>query len=304
MMTIWSDMRSSFFRRWIIGAMLVAIAALAGCSVALKLTYNQGPTLAYWWMDGYADFDDAQSPRVKQLIEQWFRWNRREQLPDIASFLQRVGTDVQNPVLTPAQMCGAAAEARHMMLLAYDRAVPSLAEVAITMTPEQLAHMAKRFDKNNRKFRDEFLGDDRVKAGTKKAIERFEMVYGPLDDAQRERVRQLVAASPADGEAWLLERRTVQGEVLQDLRALQSSRSSGAPPQQLMTQAQASLRQVAQHVDASPRPAYHALQQKVWDYNCAMAAQMHGTMNAAQRQFAQRKIKRWEDDVRALNAGE
>jgi hypothetical protein len=89
---------------------------------------------------------------------------------------------------------------------------------------------------------------------------------------------------------------------LQTLRSLQAAKASGAAPAQLNTQAQAALRLIAQHADQSPREAYRSLQQKVQDYNCGFAAQVHNSMSAAQRQNAQRKIKRWEEDLRALHA--
>jgi hypothetical protein len=284
---------------------MALLALVAGCSVALKITYNQGPTLLYWWMDGYVDFNDEQSPRVRQLIDQWFRWNRQEQLPDYAQLLQRAQTQVQDPVLTPQAMCGMAQEVKRRMLLAFDHAVPSLAEVALTLTPEQLKHLEKKFEKNNAKYRDEFMSprrDDRIKANVKKAVERYELVYGSVDDAQQQRIVQAVSASPYDAELWLAERRLVQQEIVQALRQLQAAKATQADTAALMAQAQAALRQVAQHVAQSPREAYRPQQQRVWDYNCGFAAQMHNTMSPAQRQFAQRKLKRWEDDIRALNA--
>jgi hypothetical protein len=44
-------------RVWLWGLGLAL--ALGGCS-ALRLSYNNAPTLLYWWLDGYADFDKSQ----------------------------------------------------------------------------------------------------------------------------------------------------------------------------------------------------------------------------------------------------
>jgi hypothetical protein len=302
-MTIWSDMQRSLVRRWIIAAALVAVAAIAGCSAALKFTYNQAPTLAYWWMDGYVDFNDAQAPRARQLIDQWFAWNRREELPDYAVLLDRWQTQVLDPVLTPQTLCAAAQDVRQRVLMAYERAVPGIAEVAVTLTPEQLQQMEKRFAKNNAKFRDEFLSpdaDQRAKAQAKKAQERFEMVYGSLDDAQHQRLLQLEAASPYDPVRWIEERKLLQQEIVQTLRALTAAHGSDAA--QATAQAQTALRAIGHHFDRSPREAYRAQQQRVWDYNCVVAAQMHNAMTPAQRQHARDKLARWEDDLRALHA--
>jgi len=284
---------------------LAAVALVSGCGVALKVSYNQGPTLVYWWLDGYADFEDEQTPRVKQLTGLWFAWHRREQLPEIAALLQHAQAEVMQPVLTPQTMCAVGQDVKQKLLVAYDKAVPSLAELALTLTPEQVRHIEKRFAKNNAKFRDEFMPEDRedrLKAQAKKAQERFEMVYGSLDDAQRQRLQQAIVASPYDPELWLAERTLLQQAVVQGLRQLQAARAAQADPQALMGQAQQALRTIAQHASQSPREAYRAQQQRVWNHNCAFVAQMHNTMSAAQRQHAQRKLRRWEEDVRALMA--
>jgi hypothetical protein len=278
---------------------------LASCSVALKLTYNQGPTLLYWWMDSYVDFTDEQSPRVKALIEQFFRDNRRQQLPAYAELMAKAQTDVQQPSLTPQAVCRWMDEGKTRAHQAFEQALPALTEVALSLTPEQLTHLQKRFEKNNRKFSEQFLSDkprDREKAQVKRVEERVDMLYGSIEDAQHDRIVELVRASPYDPALWLAERRALQQEGLQTLRSLQAAKASGAAPAQLNTQAQAALRLIAQHADQSPREAYRSLQQKVQDYNCGFAAQVHNSMSAAQRQNAQRKIKRWEEDLRALHA--
>ena len=59
--------------------MLAATLLLAGCGIALRLGYNQGPSLAFRWLDGYAEFDDAQSLRVRAALDEFFNWHRRTQ---------------------------------------------------------------------------------------------------------------------------------------------------------------------------------------------------------------------------------
>jgi hypothetical protein len=295
---------SSLLKRWIIGACLLGAALLAGCNMALKLGYNQGPTLLYWWADAYADFHGgAQATRVKQLIELWFTWHRRERLPDYAQLLERAQTQVQQPVLTPQVFCGFADELRQRLRTDYDKAVPSIAEAMLTLTPEQLEHVQKKFDKNHRKFRDAFLDpkrEDRLKAQAKKVEERLKMVYGSVTDAQHRKLMELLAASPYDPELWLAERRQLQHDALQQLRALQHASAAQPGNPQAMQQAQALLRSIGQQAEQSPRAAYREQQQKVIAYNCLLTAEMHNSMSPTQRQAAVQKIGRWHEDVLAL----
>ena len=48
---------------------------LVGCS-ALRLAYNQAPSLGYWWIDGYADLNEAQTGQLRRDIDAFFAWHR------------------------------------------------------------------------------------------------------------------------------------------------------------------------------------------------------------------------------------
>src|ERR1700704_4845539 len=86
MMTMFRAMPMSCSRAWIIGVLLAALALLGGCTTA-RFAYGQAPALAYWWLDGYIDFDDAQETVVRDAIADWFRWPRPAQIPDYAELL-------------------------------------------------------------------------------------------------------------------------------------------------------------------------------------------------------------------------
>ena len=86
------------------GALLtVCVLGLTACS-AVRLGYDQGPTLAWWWLDRQLDFSSAQKPRVQAALDDWFAWHRATQLPayaDELAQLQRLKTER----LAPAQVC-------------------------------------------------------------------------------------------------------------------------------------------------------------------------------------------------------
>ena len=59
MMTMSNAMKvpvSNRWKAWIIVMLLPLL--LGGCS-ALRLSYGQGPLLAYWWLDGLVDLQDT-----------------------------------------------------------------------------------------------------------------------------------------------------------------------------------------------------------------------------------------------------
>ena len=273
-----------------------ALALLSACS-ALRLGYGQAPELVYWWLDGYVDLDDDQSPRVREAIRQWFRWHRSTQLVDYAGLLARTEGQLADN-LTPAQVCRLADEVQARLDTAFEQAAPAVAELARTLTSEQLAHLQRKHAKNNADYRNDYLQDsteERLRAQLKRVVDRAETLYGRLDDVQREKVAQWVAESPFDAQRWADERELRQVEVRQVLRRIASGALS--PPE-----AQAAVRRVYQHGFRSPREDYRAYQLRLAQYNCAFAAQVHNLTTPEQRQRAVARLKGWEDDLRALAA--
>jgi hypothetical protein len=285
-----------FVKSVIIGVLLLCVGLLSGCSL-MRLTYPQSPTLVYWWLDGYVDFTNAQTPKVQDQLAEWLRWHRSTQLPDYVALLQRARADVA-VATTPAQVCRWFDELTARAMRGYEQAVPAAADLVLTLSPAQLEHIQHKFDKTNAEFRDDFLQPspaERLKESVKRAVERTESLYGKLDDAQRERIAREVAISPFDPVAWMAERELRQRDILQALRRLQAERASNA-------QAQAALRAFAEQAQQSPRPAYHVYQQRLKAFNCAFAAEVHNTTTPAQRQALADTLKGWETDLRSLAA--
>ncbi len=283
-------------RARIIFALALCSVLLGGCSV-LRITYPQAPTLAYWMIDNYVDFTSAQTTRAREAIGQVYAWHRSTQLPVYAGLLQRAQTEVVSNV-TPAQVCGWVDEVQAQMNTSFEYALPAVAEIALTLDAQQLAHMQGRFDKTNADFRDDFMQPDpkeRLKASVKRSVDRLEILYDTIDDKQREEVVRAVAASPFDPERWLADRIARQQIVLQTVRRLQRERASPA-------QAQAALRVLADQVQQSPNPAMREAQDRLKRYGCEFGARFHNATTPKQRKFAAERLKGWADDLRALAA--
>ena len=270
------------------------LAALGGCSM-VRLSYGQAPDLVYWWIDGYVDFTDEQSPRAREAIAAWFRWHRSTQLPEYAALLARAQAEVADPA-TPQQACRWYGELRARYRTAIEHALSAVADSVRSLSAEQLRHLQRRYDKGNKEFAADYLQAtprDRLRASVERALDRAEMLYGRLDGGQRERVGQLVAESPFDADRWLVERKLRQQAVLQTLNRLHAQRQGA-------DEALAALRVLVDRTLSSPRPAYRDYQQRLQQYNCAFAAQLHNLATPAQRAHAVKKLRAWEEDMRSL----
>lgn len=287
--------RLSSFRklRWIIGGAL-ALLLLAGCGSVLRIGYGQGPTLAYWWLDGYVDVSAEQTPRLRDGLDQWFEWHRRVELPLYANLLARAQREVMEP-LAPQAMCAWRDEAQRRLDAGIEQAALPLAALIVTLTPEQLRHMERKLAKDGAELRADYAQADRAeraRASFKRTLERYENLYGKLDESQRARLAQLLAASPFDADRWLAERDRRNADMM---RTLASVAATGD-----VTQAQAAVRVLAERALRSPRADYRGYQERLTQENCVLAAAMHNLTTTAQRQYARNKLKGWEDDLRVL----
>ena len=288
-------MRLRGLKAWLAVAVLWL---LTGCST-LRVAYDTGPTLAWWWIDGYADFTGEQATRVKDGIRFWFNWHRTTQLPDYALWLAGTRAKIGDSV-TPAQTCRVFEQGRRLLDPALDRAWLTASAWVPTLTEAQFKHVEGRYAKAIDEMRRDFLQADpaeRHEAAMKRTLERVEMLYGRLDDAQVRMVSDGIKASPFDPEAWLAERQRRQRDTLQTLRRLVAEKADN-------DRVVAALRALAERSERSADPAYRAYQQRLTDYNCGFAARIHNAMSAAQRQAARDRLKGWEDDLRALASPE
>jgi hypothetical protein len=274
----------------------LALVLLAGCS-ALRLGYNNGAQLAWWWVDGYFDFTREQGVQVRSALDEWFEWHRGTQLAGYAAFLATLQQQATEP-LTAERACALNDQLVARLAPAFDRALSQAAELLPHLTEAQVRHYEQHAAKAIDEMREEYLQADaaeRRRESVKRAIERTEQVYGRLGEAQRKVIADGVAASPFDPQAWLEERQRRQRDMAATLRRLLATRAD-------RDTRLGALRALAQRSGASPEPAYRDYQRRLVAYNCAFAAQIHNATTPAQRQAARTRLKGWEEDLRALVA--
>ncbi|MCE2916562.1 MAG: DUF6279 family lipoprotein [Rubrivivax sp.] len=278
-------------------ALAVALFALTGCT-ALRLGYNNGPLLAWWWIDGYADFNREQAPQVRGAIDRWFDWHRSTQLPEYLPLLQ-AWQQASPRDLTPEQACRWAADMRVKIAPSSEQALQLGAEILPRMGSANWLALERKYVKNNDEMREEFLQTDksaRMEASIERAVKRFETLYGRLDEPQRRAIREQVLESPFDPEGWLQERARRQRDTLATLKRLSAEPRAEARV--------AGLRLLAGRSERADDPAYRAYQQKLEAYNCNFMAKVHNSTTPRQRAKARDTLKGWEDDLRALIASQ
>ena len=208
-------------QRFRVLCLLAVMTVLTACS-GIKLAYNQGDTLLYWWLDAYVDLDSEQAPEVKQDIKELFKWHRQTQLKDYIHIL----TTAQRQLAGNPSKADLDADYREIMsrteLLA-QKALPELTDLALSIKPEQLAHIEKKFEKNNETFRKKFIRgsvDDLQEKRFKKSMEQFDLWFGGFSKEQEVQLRKASDARPLNNQLWLDERIRRQQKIMAVLRKI------------------------------------------------------------------------------------
>jgi hypothetical protein len=279
----------------IIGALAVALA-LAGCS-AIKLGYNTLPDVAYWWLDGYVDFGEAQTPQVRAELARLHAWHRQEELPRLAELLGRLEQLAAGP-LTAQQACTFVAEVRGRMNAIAERAEPAVVALATSLDAAQLRHLERKYRSNNEAWRKDWVElspADLKEKRFEQALERSEMIYGSLDAPQRAVLRQGIAQSIFDPARILAERQRRQQDLLQTLKRLQD-------PALPLDEARTVMRGYLERAQLPPDAAQRRWQEDLLQESCRILAAVHGSTSAAQREQAVRRLRAYQRDLRELAA--
>ncbi len=275
------------------GALLLALA-LAGCS-ANRIVYNQAPTVMYYWLDAYFDFDGPQSFAFKASLKELQAWHRKEELPQLAEVLKNL-QPVAGQEVSAAQVCSMWGFMQQRFQAPVNHLAPALAQLALSLKATQIEHIAAEFKKRNQNWREEWLDlspDQRLKRRSQQIVERSEQFYGKLDDTQREKIRIQLASSGYDPEMLQKEMLRRQQDSLQTLSRARNGQLAPA-------EAQAEFLALFARAAVSPDTASRQYHEAITQSGCAAVAAVHNSSSPEQRARLIKTLQDYETDARAL----
>jgi hypothetical protein len=279
----------------IIGLLALA-AALASCS-AIKLGYNNLADLAYWWLDSYVDFDDEQATRVREDLARLHLWHRTQELPRLAQIVRRMAELAPGDV-TAAQACQFVTHVRERLDVTAAGAEPAAITLAISLSPQQLQHLERKYDRNNAEYRKKWIRPGAAEVSGKRFrlfLDRIESVYGGLDEKQRAVLRRELEQSTFDPQRVLAERMRRQQDALQVLRKLTAEPLP-------FDDARGLWRGYLARVQEPPDPVQRRYQQGLIEEGCRVVAGVHNSTTVAQRQAAVKRLRAYQRDLGELAA--
>lgn len=274
-------------------ALLLPLLALGlqGCST-LRLAYGNAPTAAYWYLDSYLDFNDAQRPAVRAALHEIHQWHQQTQLPIYLQTLNRVQAQMTSDI-TPQQACTLYAQVQDTLVDSGEGMADLLQSSAVVLTTldaRQLQHLERKLVKNNAEYRKDFLDGPPARQRERRldrSVSRAETLYGHLDKRQQALLAEGLAQSGYQAELAYAERLRRQQDLLQTLRAM----GSGQAP---------SLKGVLARWAQSPDARYREYSEALRLGNCETLAALHNSTSAKQRQHAAAALQSYVQDLQGF----
>jgi hypothetical protein len=280
--------------------LVVMLMALTAACSTIRFTYNHGDTLLYWWLNAYLDLDSDQSDWVKKDIDKLFQWHRSTQLRDYAGLLANMQRQLGDGNVTETELLADYRDVKARTELLAFKALPELADLAMSIKPDQIERMEKKFAKNNEDFRKKFMSgsvDDQQKARFKKAMEQFNLWFGSFSNEQEAALRKLSDARPLDNEIWLQERVMRHKKIVALLRRIHQERMN---KEQTMSAIHDLLRGFFDRMEAPDRKAFF---DAYIDNTAKFVVSAIRLTTPDQRAHAQKRMQGWISDFNTLASG-
>ncbi len=272
----------------------VAVVLLASCT-AVRVSYNNADSLMRYVVWRYVDLDPRQSDALQQRLARLHDWHRSNELPAYVDFLHSVRSRFARGLAAPDVGWAIDAMRTHYRITA-GHAATEAAPLLLTLSPEQIASIERRFAKEDAKFEHEWLNgspERRERRAAERLIERFEQWTGDLDHDQQARIRDFVKAHPRDAQLRLQDRRRWQRAAVELVR--QYRRAEDLAPR---------LARLFGEPDSGRSPEYVA-EMRRWESDLGrLIVELSRSLSAEQRERVLRRIDRYAEDFQSLERSE
>ena len=275
---------------------LFAAVLLAACS-AVSIGYNNLPTVVNWYADSYFDLDVDQETALKERIVALRQWHRASQLPDYARFLGEVKARVRGPV-SPDDVAWLYAEVQRRYRVLGERLAPDMVELAFRLTPDNIRHLERKQAQGITEYERDYVAsspEKRRERRHERILSEAERWYGSFGDAQRDRIKILTDALPANYPLVVEDRKRRQRELQAILRA---AADKAAPREEVARR----MRQWVVDWERGRSPVYREFAARYTSEAQKLFAEIANLATPQQRETAQKRLQNYIDEIAALSA--
>jgi hypothetical protein len=276
---------------WRRALLLVLLALLGGCSMGVKVAYNNADALLLWRLKRYVDLEPPQSQALQASVARLHAWHRAQELPRAVALLHDAEASASDG-LTSDEAYRLFGEARGRYQVLADAVAQEGSAVLASLTAQQRETLRRRLAEDDQRFAAEFVKVDDAKLRQQRAqrvLEHVQRLYGDLRAEQRELVLTASKAMPLTYADRLEHHARRQAELLQLLERYPNADSL-----------RPALRRWLADWESSRTPAHAQRARQILDQSVQMLVDLDRTLTAAQRRTLLVRLERYASDVSAL----
>jgi uncharacterized protein DUF6279 len=194
------------------------------------MAYDNADTALRFMASSYLELDPVQAEDMRQRIVQFHEWHRRNELPAYAALMRNASERAARGITAEDVAWGfASVRARYRNFAV--KAVEDASPVLVTLSPDQIAALERKFADNNEKFQRDFLPGDnaeRRRAQGGRMLERFREFAGDLTPDQEARIELFALAHQKHVALRFEDRQQLQRELVTAIRAHHDARDLAA----------------------------------------------------------------------------
>lgn len=197
---------------------VLLLASLTACGASL--VYPRLDSLVGMYLRGLVSLDGNQSASLARMLERNLEWHRSEELERYDAFLQSLASQV-NAGLTRAGLEDAAQQAEVYWRRIFEQAAPGYTALAATLSDRQVQELLAGLQRADDKTWREYSGrtaENRYAEREKSLRKNFERMTGPLNEQQRQLVREYARTARPFMYEWRENRRLWRDELAATLR--------------------------------------------------------------------------------------
>lgn len=264
-----------------------ALLAVAGCSLP-RFAYQQAPNYVAGKLDEAFDLDEVQSAALDERLQRFFAWHREQELRQYRAVLQRAARDSSDGIRAE-EFLRVHDEIRAAWRRAVDKAIDNVGDLALTLTPAQIASYEAYYEERSERYREyqEMSVQQREDYRLTRNLERLEQWLGDFDEFVRDRVSDRLRQLPDNYEPWIRYRDARHRELV---AALQDAQRTGLDTTR--------LKAILIGPDTEYARAYAPARQAYWQAYAEALEDISGWIDTRQRA---RLVSRLEDYARIVD---
>ncbi|MFT5220003.1 MAG: hypothetical protein ACI87H_002143 [Gammaproteobacteria bacterium] len=246
---------------------------LASCSI-IDIAYNNAATFVASEIEDVFELDEEQRQQLDQGLQAFFSWHRQQELRRYQLVLEQTAVNVSDGI-TASEFLRFGEDFRHARQRSVEYAIDQLGELAVTLTPAQVASF-RRYSQEREQDDQDYLdksSQQREIYRSERSMKRFEKWIGNLSNIQQQRIETRLKSLPDNYEPWIRYRSARQQALLALLEKTPAS-----------TRTPAALKRVLLDPSTPYAQSFERSRRVYWQAYAEMLEEISGWLTTAQKQ--------------------